>query len=231
MNRIRLQKLCVLTGVVALVIALVIAAATVHQLPAKADWPKPQPITCVNNLKQIGLAFKTWALDHQDHFPFNLSTNDGGTMEYCARNSDGFDSNVALHFQVMSNELSTPLILLCPRDHTTKPARDFSVLRAENVTYWMRSGTNVTDADPQGQLVKCPIDGNILHCDGTVTEAAAEPATARPAILDLLEFNTKFRRGAIEAASAGILGCALLFCGNRLRSEKSPGQPTSHLHP
>lgn len=150
-------------------------------------------------------------------------------MEYCARSSDGFDSNAALHFQVMSNELSTPLILVCPRDHKTKAAHDFSNLQAENITYRLRSGTNVTDADPQGELMKCPIDGNILHCDGTVTEVAPEAPTARPAILDLLQFNTKFRRGAIEAGLAAILGCGLLFCGNRLRSEKSPGQPTSHL--
>ena len=38
---------------------------------------------CANNLKEIGIAFKTWALDHNDQFPFNVSTNSGGTLR-CA---------------------------------------------------------------------------------------------------------------------------------------------------
>jgi hypothetical protein len=172
----------------------------------------------VKNLKQIGLAFKTWALDHQDRFPFSQSTNDGGTMELCARGGDGFDSNAALHFQVMSNELSTPLILRCPKDRTTKPARNFSSLRAENVTYRMRSGTNVTEAHPEEALVKCPIHGNILHCDGKVTEVTAEPEGGGPSVIDLLEFNTQFWFRTIEALAAGLVGCVLLFCGRQLRA-------------
>lgn len=222
MNRPRVGKLCLLAGLTALGLSLAMAVVGVHELPVKADWPKPQPITCVNNLKQIGLAFITWALDHQDRFPFNQNTNGGGTLELTARGSDGFDSSAALHFQVMSNELSTPRILLCPRDRTTKPARDFSNLRAENVTYRMRSGTNVTASHPGEALVTCPIDGNILHCDGSVTEATTQPEMGRPAIINLFLFNTHFRSRAIEAVAAALLGCGLLFCGSCLRSQNKP---------
>src|SRR5882672_2663109 len=38
-------------------------------------------ISCVNNLKQAGLAFKTWTLDNNDRFPMQVSVRDGGTME------------------------------------------------------------------------------------------------------------------------------------------------------
>src|SRR5437660_12465028 len=39
------------------------------------------PINCSNNLKQIGLSFRQWALDNQDKFPMQVPTNQGGTME------------------------------------------------------------------------------------------------------------------------------------------------------
>jgi prepilin-type N-terminal cleavage/methylation domain-containing protein/prepilin-type processing-associated H-X9-DG protein len=65
---------------------------------------------CVNNLKQMGVAFRTWALDNRDNYPPQISIANGGTMELV-------NSGVVFsHFQVMSNELSTPKILVCPDD-------------------------------------------------------------------------------------------------------------------
>lgn len=142
-------------------------------------------------------------------------------MELSATANDGFDRNAAIHFKVMSNELSTPLILLCPRDRKTKPAGDFAQLRGENLTYRMRSGTNMTSANPEGELLKCPNDGNVLHCDGSVAEVGAEPQTGRADIINLLEFNARFRSRAVEAVASALLGCGLLFCGRHLRSGSS----------
>jgi hypothetical protein len=132
--------------------------------------PRKQEINCVNNLKHIGLAFRQWALDNGDRFPFNVATNEGGTWEWCALDGEGFDASAFRHFQVLSNELNTPVILVCPNDKTRKPARDFAGLLAENVTYRVHSGTNVTDTHPTEILVLCPVDGNTLYCDGSVKE-------------------------------------------------------------
>ncbi len=134
------------------------------------DGPAVQCISCVNNLKQIGLAFKEWALGHGARFPFNVSTNEGGTMEFCSVGEDGFDRNAALHFQVMSNELNTPKILVCPEDHLRKRVLTFDKLKPENVTYKLHVGANVSDKNPKGILMVCPIDGNTLYCDGTVVK-------------------------------------------------------------
>ena len=65
-------------------------------------------ISCANNLKQIGLAFKIWAGDNNDKYPMQVSTNDGGTMEFVGT------PETFRHFQVMSNELNTPKMLICP---------------------------------------------------------------------------------------------------------------------
>jgi prepilin-type processing-associated H-X9-DG protein len=67
-------------------------------------------INCVNNLKQVGLAFRTWALDNNDKYPMQASVTNGGTMELI---TSGY---VFPHFQVMSNELSSPQILMCPQE-------------------------------------------------------------------------------------------------------------------
>ena len=106
--------------------------------------------------------------DHDDEFPFNVSTKAGGTKEHCARRSDGFDQNAALHFQVLSNELQFPKILVCPADAAKQPAVEFSKLQALNVTYQVRSGTNISDRLPNEVLAHCPIHNHALRCDGTV---------------------------------------------------------------
>jgi prepilin-type processing-associated H-X9-DG protein len=65
---------------------------------------------CLNNLKQIGLSFRTWALDNSDNFPMRVSEVNGGTMELVNGGA------AFIHFLVMSNELSTPQILICPQE-------------------------------------------------------------------------------------------------------------------
>jgi hypothetical protein len=136
------------------------------------NGPKVQKINCVNNLKQIGIAFKIWEGDHGDQYPFNVSTNTGGTMEFCAVGKDGFDGNAFLHFKAMAGEeyLRVPLLLVCPQDNSKKAAINWASLRSENVTYRLHSGRNISDASPHAILAVCPMDGNVLYCDGTVLE-------------------------------------------------------------
>ena len=98
-----------------------------RRLRAQEDQPRNVPwaqeINCVNNLKQIGIAFKSWSLDHNGQFPLRVSTNQGGTLELCAPGRDTADIHRAWHTMVMSNELSNAAILVCPRDHKATPDR------------------------------------------------------------------------------------------------------------
>jgi Domain of unknown function (DUF4190)/GYF domain 2 len=155
-------------GYVSLVmLPLVIVPAML--LPALAHARgQAQSISCINNMKQIGLAYRTWALAHGDEFPFNVSTNQGGTLELCTMGRDGFDRNPAFHFQVMSNELGTPKILVCAADTKRQPALDFISLQSVNVSYQVRTGTNINENNPQAVLAVCPIHGHVLRCDGSV---------------------------------------------------------------
>ena len=101
---------------------------------------RAQRIRCTSHLKQVGLAYKTWAIDHADHFPQEVPLAEGGAREAVSA------GDLTLVYQVMSNELSTPVILVCPADAGRHPSQTFTGLLSKNLTYFIgleASGTNV----------------------------------------------------------------------------------------
>lgn len=97
-----------------ILIALAVIAAVLLPLLAR---PKPHPPgqRCRNNFRQVGLAYRLWATDNNNKFPAHVSTADGGAKEWIEAGA------VYMNFLVMSNELSTPKLLLCPQE--TDPKR------------------------------------------------------------------------------------------------------------
>lgn len=74
----------------------------------------------------------------------SVSTNLGGTLE------DAESSQIFRHFQVMSNELSSPIILICPAD-ARQPAKNFGPgFGNTNISYFV--SLNATEANPQDLL-------------------------------------------------------------------------------
>jgi prepilin-type processing-associated H-X9-DG protein len=72
--------------------------------------PRAARINCVSNLKQVGLAFRMWANDHGDRFPWQVPIAQGGTKELR-------QLPIAVwHYVAVSNELNDPKILKCPND-------------------------------------------------------------------------------------------------------------------
>jgi prepilin-type processing-associated H-X9-DG protein len=129
------------TLVALLVIVAVLALLAAMLLPALAKAKtKSTSINCVNNLKQCGLAFRIWEGDNGDKLPMDVPLAKGGTKEF----DTGADT--FRHFQVMSNELSTPKILICPAD-TRSVADNFARLKNQNVSYFV--GLEANDANPQ----------------------------------------------------------------------------------
>ncbi|MDB6126045.1 MAG: hypothetical protein JWQ71_5038 [Pedosphaera sp.] len=104
-----------------IVTALIVATVMVLFLPALAR-PKQHGtrMECVNNLKQNSIAFRIWSDDNGDKLPMEVLTNMGGTKEF----ADG--SEVFRHFQVMSNELGDPRMVICPVDRQRKPATNWT---------------------------------------------------------------------------------------------------------
>ena len=115
-------------------------------LPALAQAKsRATRIACTSNLKQIGLGARIYSSDHKEIFPPD--------------------------FLSMSNELNTPMILVCPAD--TKHTRVMSWAEFDprkNVTYeYLKPGIDETKAVNQ-IIFRCPIHNNVGMGDGSVQQ-------------------------------------------------------------
>ena len=100
---------------------------------------KAARINCVCNLKQIGLAFRLWGGDHNDLYPMQYFTNQTGAPLF-ADATNGFR-----YFQVMSNELSTPKVLVCPADNKGTAAANFTAdFTGARMSYFVELQANET---------------------------------------------------------------------------------------
>ena len=106
-----------LVEVLAGVAGLMVLAAVV--LPAlMSPRTKASRVTCVLNLKNIGLALRIFSTDHGDKWPMDLSVTNRGTREWL-----NDPSQLWRHWLSLSNELSTPKMLLCPADKERRPTQ------------------------------------------------------------------------------------------------------------
>ncbi len=136
-----LLMVLLLLGMLAALLALRFRFITAGAQPGS---PSPnQRVQCMNHLKNIGLAFRVFAVDNADKFPMQLPRKAGGTQEEVA------SGNVFPHFQAMSNELSTPKILVCPADNRA-PADSWPKLANGMVSYFV--GLDADETLPQTLL-------------------------------------------------------------------------------
>lgn len=132
-----------LTEVLIVITALALLAAIL--LPALAAAKRrASKISCVSQLKMIGVACQVWPSGQDSKYPAQVSVTNGGAMELIAT------GNVAAYFRAMTNELDVPEILICPQDTKHVSATNFAALENSNISYFV--GLDAADTQPQTLL-------------------------------------------------------------------------------
>lgn len=104
---------------------------------------------CCNNLKQLGISVKVWALDNDQLLPPDI---------LC-----------------MSNEIASPITLICPSDTGRQAAAGWSAYNSANCSYEYLGGSGGrSDEEPDRVLFRCPIHGSIGLADSSVQMSVAK---------------------------------------------------------
>jgi prepilin-type processing-associated H-X9-DG protein len=149
------NKAMTLIEVIVVIVMIVFLALLLPAL-VPVDHHGPMRTNCINNLKEVDLAFRLWEGDNSDKYSMQVSVMNGGAMELA------ITGNVAEIFRVMSNELSTPKILICPEDKKRFYATNFSKdFNNSKISYFV--GLDANERFPQMILTG---DDN-LAVDGT----------------------------------------------------------------
>ena len=127
-----------LTNVLIVIVTLALLAALYLAMLARPK-SRSSRASCVMNLKEMGLAFRMWSNDHNDLFPWQVSTNQGGSKEF----SGGRE--VFRHFEAASNELNSPSVLKCPDDPNRSRADYFTNFSNQNISYFIALNSIVDD--------------------------------------------------------------------------------------
>ena len=108
---------------------------------AKSRKQRTDSLACGNYMVSIGFAARLYAEDRDGYLPSDLLS--------------------------MSNEVITPKILVCPCDHSRRPAASWAVFTPADSSYEIFT-PHLREGDANRVFLRCKIHGSVLYGDGSV---------------------------------------------------------------
>ena len=135
------QRSDALTLIEVIVVIAVMVVLVGLLVPWSTNAPS-QRTSCARYLKSTGVAARIFATDNEDKWPWQVSTTEGGSREF-----QNVPNSAFRHFQVMSNELSTPKIIVCPEDKRRTWATNWVIgFNNQNLSYFVGFNASETNA-------------------------------------------------------------------------------------
>lgn len=177
-----------------IVIAIVAILATLILPALERARARARRVQCVHQLKQVGLAFHSFAHDHNNSFPMQTGTNAGGSKEFAdaAARITGDFYFAYRHFQPLASHLLNPAPLKCPVDRRRAIATNFATMHNGNVSYFVNA-----DAEFGNSQSILAGDGNLI-AQGSRVLLASEHSLSWNAEMHYLAGNVLFGDGHVE---------------------------------
>jgi type II secretory pathway pseudopilin PulG len=135
MNKPSLRAFSMIEALVVVTVVAILAALVTPWL-SNAN-AKAMRIRCVGHLKNVGLAHRIFATDNGDLFPWERSLAEAtNQMNFPDLTGLSADQQVVQIYRSLSNELSTPKIIVCPAD-IRNAANDWQKLSTNNISYFV----------------------------------------------------------------------------------------------